>query len=103
MHARFAPIALSTVIGAVVGLCPSMAHADWPTDPAVNLPVCTAVNNQTAPAIAGDAASLATRLGGFHRLVRIGRARCAAGQTDAPITGHPVGTARHPLGATRQR
>ena len=32
------------------------AYASWPSDPTVNLPLCTAVNNQNAPAIASDGA-----------------------------------------------
>ena len=34
----------------------SDAAADWPTNPAVNLPICTAANQQLVPAIAPDMA-----------------------------------------------
>jgi hypothetical protein len=37
-------------------LLPSLAAAAWPTDPTVNLPICTAAANQHYPAIVSDGA-----------------------------------------------
>lgn len=42
------------VLGAM--LCARQATAAWPSDPLVNLPVCTAANAQLSPAIASDGA-----------------------------------------------
>src|SRR5947208_9826454 len=39
---------------AALGLLPSVGFADWPADPVTNVPICTAFNSQTLPAIAGD-------------------------------------------------
>jgi len=41
---------------AIVLLFPRPTHAFWPTDPTINLPVCTAVGAQTTPLIASDGA-----------------------------------------------
>lgn len=41
-------------------LAPAIAQADWPTSPTVNLPICTATDLQTTPALAPDL------LGGFY-------------------------------------
>lgn len=51
--ARRAHIAVAlTALVAIAGA----ARADWPADPVTNVPVCTVINLQMLPAIAGDGA-----------------------------------------------
>ncbi len=47
---------LLACIGLACLALPSGSHAAWPSDPATNLPVCTATGNQLSPRIAPDGA-----------------------------------------------
>ena len=51
-----AQIPRSTLAVFVALLCPTLSRADWPFDPNVNVPVCTAASEQTNPSIVPDGA-----------------------------------------------
>jgi hypothetical protein len=50
-------VALSVLLLAVSGLCPSIAEAQgWSSDPSLNTPVSTAIDNQQSPVAVSDGA-----------------------------------------------
>src|SRR3989442_4989678 len=56
-HARSRfPLGLVLLMMLALPLAGGVAHAAWPRNPAVNLPICTAAADQQSPTIATDGA-----------------------------------------------